>query len=128
MEITGLITALVIGLIIGALGRLVAPARQHMPIWLAMLFGIAAAGLGTVLASAVGVGTTAGIDWIELILQVVFAALCVATVARIYGRPAARPDVRKGGPSTTLNGPSKLEEQPTPRHGDPPNTEPQEPR
>ena len=33
MEITGIITALVIGLIIGVLGRIVAPGRQNIPVW-----------------------------------------------------------------------------------------------
>ncbi|MEH0939030.1 GlsB/YeaQ/YmgE family stress response membrane protein, partial [Micromonospora sp. CPCC 205543] len=35
MELTvwGIITAIVVGLIVGALGRLVVPGRQNMPIW-----------------------------------------------------------------------------------------------
>jgi uncharacterized membrane protein YeaQ/YmgE (transglycosylase-associated protein family) len=34
MTITGIISAIIIGLIIGALGRLVVPGRQPIPIWL----------------------------------------------------------------------------------------------
>jgi hypothetical protein len=35
MEVTGIIiTAIIIGLIIGALGRLVVPGKQNIPIWL----------------------------------------------------------------------------------------------
>jgi uncharacterized membrane protein YeaQ/YmgE (transglycosylase-associated protein family) len=90
MEITGLITALVIGLIIGALGRLVAPGKQNIPIWLMMLVGVIAALLGTALAFAVGVAVTPGIDWIELIIQVALAAVGVSTVAGIYHRRGAR--------------------------------------
>ena len=90
MEITGLITALVIGLIIGALGRLVAPGKQNIPIWLTMLVGVIAALLGTALAAAVGIAVTPGIDWIELIIQVALAAVGVSTVAGIYGRRGAR--------------------------------------
>jgi uncharacterized membrane protein YeaQ/YmgE (transglycosylase-associated protein family) len=90
MEITGLITALVIGLIIGALGRLVAPGKQNIPIWLMMLVGVIAALLGTALAFAVGVAVTPGIDWIELIIQVALAAVGVSAVAGIYGRRGAR--------------------------------------
>jgi uncharacterized membrane protein YeaQ/YmgE (transglycosylase-associated protein family) len=90
MEITGLITALVIGLIIGALGRLVAPGKQNIPIWLTMLVGVIAALLGTALAFAVGVAVTPGIDWIELIVQVALAAVGVSAVAGIYGRRGAR--------------------------------------
>ena len=90
MEITGLLTALVIGLIIGALGRLVAPGRQNLPIWLTLLIGVAAALLGSGIAAALGVADTRGIDWIELILQVLLAAVGVILVARFYTRRNTR--------------------------------------
>ena len=86
MEVTGIITALVIGLILGILGRLVAPGRQNIPIWLTLLVGIVAALIGTAIAVAVGVAVTPGIDWIELIVQVALAALGVSLVAGLYGR------------------------------------------
>lgn len=89
MELTvmGIITALIVGLIIGALGRLVVPGRQNIPLWLTMLIGVGAALLGTILARAVGITTeTAGIDWAELLVQVVLAAVGVAIVAGVSGR------------------------------------------
>ncbi len=86
MEVTGFITALIIGLIIGALGRLVLPGKQDIPIWLTMLIGVVAAFIGTFLASAIGVADTRGIDWIELALQVGLAAAGVALVAGMRGR------------------------------------------
>jgi uncharacterized membrane protein YeaQ/YmgE (transglycosylase-associated protein family) len=86
MEITGIITAIIIGLVIGALGRLVVPGKQNIPIWLTILIGIVAAFVGTLIAAAVGVADTAGIDWIELILQVGLAAVGVALTAGIYAR------------------------------------------
>ena len=89
MEITGIITALVVGLIIGALGRLVAPGKQNIPIWMTMLVGVVAALVGTALASALGFASTRGIDWLELILQVVLAAVGVTIVAGIYSRRGA---------------------------------------
>ena len=64
MEVTGLCSAIFIGLIIGALGRLVVPGRQKIPIWLTILIGIVAAVLGTFVAGALGVAHTRGIDWI----------------------------------------------------------------
>lgn len=90
MEVTGLITALVIGLVIGVLGRLVAPGKQNIPIWLTLLIGVVAALIGTALAAAVGVAVTPGIDWIELIIQVVLAAVGVSVVAGVYGRRGTR--------------------------------------
>ena len=86
MEITGFLAALIIGLIIGALGRLVVPGRQRIPIWLTLLIGVVAAFIGTLLAGAFGVADTGGIDWIELALQIGCAALGVALVAGITGR------------------------------------------
>ena len=89
MELTvmGIITAIIVGLIVGALGRLVVPGRQNMPIWLHMLIGIGAALLGTVIARAACIATeTSGIDWAELLVQVVLAAIAVALVAGVGGR------------------------------------------
>ncbi|SCE85824.1 hypothetical protein GA0074695_1653 [Micromonospora viridifaciens] len=86
MTVTGIITALIVGLIIGALGRLVVPGRQNMPMWLHMLIGVGAALLGTVIARASGFADTAGVDWRELLLQVVLAAIAVAIVAGVGGR------------------------------------------
>jgi uncharacterized membrane protein YeaQ/YmgE (transglycosylase-associated protein family) len=86
MTVTGIITALIVGLIIGALGRLVVPGKQNIPIWLTMVIGVVAALLGTVLARAFGVESTSGIDWIELLFQVLLAAVGVALVVGIAGR------------------------------------------
>ena len=91
MTITGIITAIVIGAIIGALGRLVVPGRQPIPIWLTIVVGIVAAFIGTFIARAIGIPTaTNGIDWLELIVQVVVAAIGVILVSNIYGRRSVR--------------------------------------
>jgi uncharacterized membrane protein YeaQ/YmgE (transglycosylase-associated protein family) len=86
MTVTGIITAIVIGAIIGFLGRLVAPGKQNIPIWLTVVVGIVAAFIGTFIARLFGVASTGGIDWIELILQVIVAAIGVTIVAGAYGR------------------------------------------
>lgn len=89
MELTvmGIITALIVGLIIGALGRLVIPGRQNIPLWLTMLIGVGAALLGTIIARAAGIATeTNGIDWTELLIQVLVAAVAVALVAGVGSR------------------------------------------
>ena len=79
-----IISAIVVGLIIGALGRLVLPGRQDISIWLTIAIGIVAALVGSLIASALGVGDTSGIDWIKLIIQVALAAAGVALVAGRY--------------------------------------------
>ena len=86
MTVTGIISALIIGLVIGALGRLVVPGRQNIPIWLTMLIGVGAALLGTVIARAAGVADTARLDWTEIFIQVVLAAIGVALVVGVAGR------------------------------------------
>jgi uncharacterized membrane protein YeaQ/YmgE (transglycosylase-associated protein family) len=89
MTITGIITAIIIGAIIGFLGRLVAPGKQNIPIWLTILVGIVAAFIGTWIAGLFGVADTGGIDWIELVMQVIVAAIGVAVVAGVYSRRGA---------------------------------------
>ncbi|TDB96778.1 GlsB/YeaQ/YmgE family stress response membrane protein [Actinomadura sp. 7K534] len=90
MNITGIISAIVIGAIIGALGRLLLPGRQPIGVILTVLVGIAAAIVGTAIAQSVGVSTTNGIDWIELVFQIGLAVLGVAIVAALRGRGRKR--------------------------------------
>jgi uncharacterized membrane protein YeaQ/YmgE (transglycosylase-associated protein family) len=90
MTATGIITAIIIGAIIGALGRLVVPGRQAIPIWLTILIGIAAAILGSIIADLLNVGSTRGVDWIELLIQVALAAVGVMLIAGSYGRGSRR--------------------------------------
>jgi uncharacterized membrane protein YeaQ/YmgE (transglycosylase-associated protein family) len=86
MTANGIITAIIIGAIIGVLGRLVLPGRQAIPIWLTVVVGIGAALLGSVIANAIGVRDTAGVDWTEILIQVVLAAVGVALVSGMSGR------------------------------------------
>ncbi|MFR0354734.1 GlsB/YeaQ/YmgE family stress response membrane protein [Streptomyces sediminimaris] len=82
MEIAGIISAIVIGIVIGVLGRLVVPGRQHIGILLTILVGIVAALIGSAIANAFDVADTNGIDWIEWLIQIGLAALGVAALDR----------------------------------------------
>jgi uncharacterized membrane protein YeaQ/YmgE (transglycosylase-associated protein family) len=84
--LTSIIWAIIIGAVIGALGRLVVPGRQDLSIWLTIGIGIVAALIGTAIARALGFAETGGIDWRELAIQVILAALGVALVAGTRGR------------------------------------------
>jgi uncharacterized membrane protein YeaQ/YmgE (transglycosylase-associated protein family) len=91
MTVTGIITAIIVGAIIGALGRLVVPGRQPIPIWLTIVVGIIAAFIGTAIARAIGIPTaTNGIDWLELLVQVIVAAIGVVLAANLYARRGVR--------------------------------------
>jgi uncharacterized membrane protein YeaQ/YmgE (transglycosylase-associated protein family) len=85
MGISGIISAIVVGLIIGALGRLFAPGRQKISILLTIVIGVLAALLGTWIAQNLGVAVTDGIDWIELVLQIGLAVIGVLIAARLSG-------------------------------------------
>ncbi|MDF4249309.1 MULTISPECIES: GlsB/YeaQ/YmgE family stress response membrane protein [unclassified Streptomyces] len=82
MDISGIISALVVGVVIGALGRLVLPGRQRVGLLWTVVVGIAAAFVGTGIASGLGVADTRGFDWIELIIQVALAAVGVGALER----------------------------------------------
>lgn len=86
MTVTGIISALIVGLVVGALGRLVIPGRQRIGVLLTVLVGIVAALIGTALARGLGVATTPGVDWTELLFQVLLAAVGVFLVAGGMGR------------------------------------------
>jgi len=79
--LSAIISAIVVGAIIGALGRLVVRGKQNISILATIVIGIIAALIGTFIANALGVGNTNGIDWIKLIIQVVLAAVGVSFYA-----------------------------------------------
>jgi uncharacterized membrane protein YeaQ/YmgE (transglycosylase-associated protein family) len=81
MTIEGIISAIIVGAIIGILGRLLVRGRQRIGIILTIVIGIVAALIGTFLASLLDVKHTPGFDWIELIFQIVLAAVFVAAIS-----------------------------------------------
>jgi len=81
MTIESILGAIVIGAVIGAIGRLLLPGRQAIGWILTIVVGIVAALVGTLIAQVLGVETTPGIDWIELVMQVVLAMVGVGLVA-----------------------------------------------
>jgi uncharacterized membrane protein YeaQ/YmgE (transglycosylase-associated protein family) len=85
MTVTGIITAIVVGLILGVLGRFFAPGKQGIPIWLTIVVGIVAALIGTWIARGLGYADSDGFDWLELITQIVLAAIGVTLTANLYG-------------------------------------------
>ena len=87
MTIGSILGAIIIGLVIGALARAILPGRQNIPIWLTIVVGIIAAFIGTALARALGIPTaTSGVDWMELLVQLIVAVVGVGLVSGMYGR------------------------------------------
>ncbi|MBC9724210.1 GlsB/YeaQ/YmgE family stress response membrane protein [Streptomyces sp. TRM68367] len=83
MEISGIISAIVVGIVIGVLGRLVVPGRQRIGMLRTVLVGIVAALVGSAIAAAFGVADTKGVDWVEWIFQIALAAFGVAALSRV---------------------------------------------
>ncbi|EGX55137.1 transglycosylase associated protein [Streptomyces zinciresistens K42] len=82
MEISSVIGAMVIGIVIGVLGRLVVPGRQRIGVLWTIIVGIAAALLGSAIAAGLGVDDTGGVDWVEWLIQIGLAAAGVAALDR----------------------------------------------
>ena len=82
MDILGLI---VVGLIIGALARLLKPGRQSMSILATMLLGVAGALIGGFIAGLLGTGGIFELNIIGFILAVVAAVILVGAYAGMSG-------------------------------------------
>ena len=84
LTLSVIIAWLVIGLVIGALARLLVPGRQHIGIVLTILIGVVAALVGGIVTTAIlGAGHTV----ITFIVAVVAAALLVSAFStRGWGR------------------------------------------
>jgi uncharacterized membrane protein YeaQ/YmgE (transglycosylase-associated protein family) len=84
-----LIVLLIGGVIIGILGKVVAPGdRDKIPFWLTVLCGVVGILLGNWLYVDVfgGKCATSGIDWLRHIVQVITAAILVVIAASASGR------------------------------------------
>jgi uncharacterized membrane protein YeaQ/YmgE (transglycosylase-associated protein family) len=90
MSVTNWISAILVGIVIGVLGRLVLPGRQRIGAFVTLLIGVGSALLGTVVATAIGVSDKAhsrilkiDFHWWELAIQVGFAVVGTAIAAAI---------------------------------------------
>lgn len=74
MQILGLI---VVGLIIGALARLVKPGKQRIGLLMTLLLGVGGAIVGGVIASLLGTGDIFELNIIGFIVAVIAAVLLI---------------------------------------------------
>jgi uncharacterized membrane protein YeaQ/YmgE (transglycosylase-associated protein family) len=88
MEIIGVIVA---GIIIGLLGKFVAPsARDNIPIWLTILCGIGGVIIGWYVYVLFGGNGSAGIDWVRWLVAIAVAAVLVVLADLVMVRSRAR--------------------------------------
>jgi uncharacterized membrane protein YeaQ/YmgE (transglycosylase-associated protein family) len=84
MEIIGVIVA---GIIIGLLGKYVAPGdKDNIPLWLTILCGIGGVIIGWYVYTAFGGNGTSGVDWVRWIVAIAVAAVLVVIASTLTGR------------------------------------------
>lgn len=81
MELDGILSALFTGVVVGLLGRLVAPRSGNIGCLLTVLLGIVGGAVGL----WVGLQIEAGF-WLTLLIQVISAALLVSVFAALARR------------------------------------------
>jgi uncharacterized membrane protein YeaQ/YmgE (transglycosylase-associated protein family) len=88
VEIIGVILA---GIIIGLLGKFVAPGnRDNIPIWLTIICGIGGVLIGWFIYTAFGGDGSPGIDWVRWIVAIAVAAVLVMIAAAVTARSRSR--------------------------------------
>jgi uncharacterized membrane protein YeaQ/YmgE (transglycosylase-associated protein family) len=94
MEVIGVIVA---GIIIGLLGKWVAPRhRDNIPLLLTVLCGVGGVLIGYYLAGALGVAATSGVDWARWIISILVAAVLVMIAAWLTGQRRGALTNRRG--------------------------------
>jgi uncharacterized membrane protein YeaQ/YmgE (transglycosylase-associated protein family) len=90
VDLGDVIFVVVVGLVIGALGRLAVPGRDPMPIWLTLVIGLIGAFLGGAIAVSLGFGG-GGI----FVISVLVATVIVIAYRRfVLKRPITGPGSR----------------------------------
>lgn len=84
-----IIGALVAGIIIGPLARLVMPGKQNLSLGMTIVIGAIGALIGGFIYQALGGDETGGIDWIRLAVQVGVAALAIILYANMGSKKAS---------------------------------------
>ena len=91
MDLGTILFYLIVGTIVGVLGKFVAPgSRDNIPFWLTIVCGIAGMLLGDVVYRAFGGDGSRGLDWTQGLVTVLTAAVLVMVAATITGRSRAK--------------------------------------
>lgn len=80
----GWLWAIIVGLVLGLIAKVIIPGKQALPLWLTVICGMCGSLLGNAVATWIGVNSTNGIDWIRHVLQLIGAVVLVAIGDRIW--------------------------------------------
>ncbi len=87
MGIGEIIILIIIGAVIGLLGKFVAPGdKDNIPIWLTIICGIGGVLLGSVIYGFFGGDGSGGIDWVRWIVAILTAAVLVIIASTVTSR------------------------------------------
>jgi uncharacterized membrane protein YeaQ/YmgE (transglycosylase-associated protein family) len=93
MEIIGVLVA---GVIIGLLGKFVAPGdKDNIPLWLTVICGIGGVVIGWFVYTAFGGSDTAGVDWVRWIVAIACAAVLVVIASTVTGRNTSKNPLKR---------------------------------
>ena len=85
------IGVLVAGVIIGLLGKLVAPGdKDNTPIWLTILCGVGGVLVGWYIYAAFGGNGSSGVDWTRWLVAIIVSAVFVMIASTVTGRNRSR--------------------------------------
>ena len=88
MSVLGVLVA---GVIIGLLGKFVAPGdKDNIPIWLTILCGVAGVLVGWYVYAAFGGNGSHGVDWIRWLVAILVAAVFVVIASTLTGRNTSK--------------------------------------
>jgi uncharacterized membrane protein YeaQ/YmgE (transglycosylase-associated protein family) len=87
MDVTTILFYLIVGTIVGLLGKFLAPGdKDNIPLWLTIICGIGGMILGDLIYRAFGGNGSAGLDWVQGIVTVLTAAVLVIIASTLTGR------------------------------------------
>jgi uncharacterized membrane protein YeaQ/YmgE (transglycosylase-associated protein family) len=87
MDVSTIIFYLVVGTIVGLLGKFLAPGdKDNIPLWLTVVCGIGGMVIGDVIYRAFGGNGSRGLDWTQGIVTVLTAMVLVMLASGLTGR------------------------------------------
>lgn len=82
----GILTWIILGLVVGALAKLLMPGDDPGGIFITILLGIAGAFLGGMIGSMLGIGSITGFNMLSIVLAIV-GAVILLVLYRVIRKP-----------------------------------------
>jgi uncharacterized membrane protein YeaQ/YmgE (transglycosylase-associated protein family) len=91
VDITSILFYLIVGAIVGLLGKFLAPGdKDNIPLWLTIICGIGGMLLGGLIYEAFGGNGSPGLDWVQGLVAVGTAVVLVMIASMVTARSSSR--------------------------------------